>query len=48
MKKIYRVKILFIDEKERFETVLAEDELEAIDLVVKKYNTKDIVDIKVI
>jgi len=48
MGKIYKVKVTFIDDKEKVEIVSAEDELAAIDLVMKQYNSKDILDIKVI
>lgn len=46
--KIFKVKVTLTDEKEKIEIVSAEDELAAIDLVMKKYNSKDVLDIKVV
>lgn len=40
--------MIFTDDKEKLEIVSAEDELAAIDLVMEQYNTKDVLDIKVI
>lgn len=48
MKKIFKVKVIFTDDKEKLEIVSAEDELAAIDLVMEQYNAKDVLDIKVI
>lgn len=48
MKKIFKVKVIFADDKEKIEIVSAEDELSAIDLVMEQYNSKDVLDIKVI
>lgn len=48
MKKIFKVKVIFTDNKEKLEIVSAEDELAAIDLVMEQYNAKDVLDIKVI
>lgn len=48
MKKIYKVKIIFIDGKEKIEIVSAKNELEAIDMVMKQYNSADVLDIKII
>ena len=48
MKKIFKVKVTFTDDKEKIEIVSAEDELAAIDLVMENYNSADILDIKVI
>ena len=46
--KIFKVKVIFIDGKEKVEIVSAEDELQAIDLVMEHYNSKDVLDIKII
>lgn len=46
--KIFKVKVTFTDDKEKIEIVSAEDELQAIDLVMKHYNSTDVLDIKVI
>lgn len=46
--KVYKVKVIFIDGKEKVEIVSAEDELQAIDLVMEHYNSKDVLDIKII
>lgn len=48
MEKIYKVKVIFTDDKEKLEIVSAENELQSIDLVMEHYNSKDILDIKVI
>lgn len=48
MEKIFKVKVIFTDNKEKVEIVSAEDELNAIDLVMEHYNSKDVLDIKVI
>lgn len=48
MGKIYKVKVTFVDDKEKIQIVSAEDELAAIDLVMKQHDSKDILDIKVI
>ena len=48
MEKIFKVKVIFTDDKEKLEIVSAEDELNAIDLVMEHYNSKDVLDIKVI
>lgn len=48
MNKIYKVKIIFTSSKEKLEIVSAEDELSAIDLVMEHYDSKDVLDIKVI
>ena len=48
MKKIYKVKVIFTDDKEKVEIVSAEDELQAIDLVMEHYNSKDVLDVKII
>lgn len=48
MEKIFKVKVIFTDNKEKIEIVSAEDELNAIDLVMEHYNSKDVLDIKVI
>lgn len=48
MKKIFKVKITFTDDKEKIEIVSAENELEAIDLVMENHNSADVLDIKVI
>lgn len=48
--KVYKVKVIFIDDKEKVEIVSAENELDAMDQVVEKYKTnKDeiIADIKI-
>ena len=51
MKKIYKIKVIFIDDKEKVEIVSAESELEAIDLVFEKYKSKnkdeEIVDMRI-
>lgn len=39
MKKVYKVKVIFIDDKEKVEIVSAENELDAMDQVVEKYKT---------
>lgn len=46
--KVYKVKVIFTDNKEKIEIVSAEDELQAIDLVMEHYNSKDVLDVKVI
>lgn len=46
--KVYKVKVTFIDDKEKIEIVSAEDELQAIDLVMEQYSSADVLDIKVI
>lgn len=48
MEKIYKVKVIFTDNKEKVEIVSAEDELQAIDLVMEHYNSKDVLDVKII
>lgn len=48
MNKIYKVKVTLTDNKEKIEIVSAEDELNAIDLVMENYNSADVLDIKVI
>lgn len=48
MKKMFKVKVTFTDDKEKIEIVSAEDELAAIDLVMENYNSADVLDIKVI
>jgi len=48
MEKIFKVKVIFTDDKEKVIIVSAEDELNAIDLVMEHYNSKDVLDIKVI
>lgn len=48
MEKIYKVKVTFVDNKEKIEIVSAEDELNAIDLIMEQYKGKDVIDIKVI
>lgn len=48
--KVYKVKVIFTDDKEKVEIVSAENELDAMDQVVEKYKTnKDeiIADIKI-
>lgn len=45
--KVYKVKVIFTDGKEKVEIVSAEDELQAIDLVMEHYNSKDVLDIKI-
>lgn len=47
MEKIYKVKVIFTDGKEKVKIVSAEDELQAIDLVMEHYNSKDVLDIKI-
>ena len=47
MNKIYKIKVIFTNSKEKVEIVSAENELEAIDLVMKHYNSKNILDIKI-
>ena len=37
--KVYKVKVFFIDDKEKVEIVSAENELDAMDQVVEKYKT---------
>lgn len=37
--KVYKVKVIFIDDKEKVEIVSAENELDAMDQVVEKYKT---------
>lgn len=46
MNKTYKVKVTFTNNKEKIEIVSAEDELAAIDLVMKQY--KNVLDIKII
>lgn len=46
--KVYKVKVIFTDNKEKVEIVSAEDELQAIDLVMEHYNSKDVLDVKII
>lgn len=51
MEKIYKIKVIFIDGKEKIEIAAAEDELGAIDQVIKKYEkekNETIEDIKII
>lgn len=48
MEKIYKVKVIFTDNKEKVEIVSAENELQAIDLVMEHYNSKDVLDVKII
>ena len=45
--KVFKVKVIFTDGKEKVEIVSAEDELQAIDLVMEHYNSKDVLDIKI-
>ena len=49
--KIYKIKVFFINDKEKVEIVSAESELEAIDLVFEKYKSKnkdeEIVDMRI-
>jgi len=37
--KVYKVKVIFTDDKEKVEIVSAENELDAMDQVVEKYKT---------
>ncbi len=37
--KVYKVKVILIDDKEKVEIVSAENELDAMDQVVEKYKT---------
>ena len=48
--KVYKVKVIFTDDKEKIEIVSAEDELQAIDLVMEqcKKAKKKVVDVKII
>jgi len=46
MNKTYKVKIIFTNNREKIEIVSAENELQAIDLVMKQY--KNVLDIKII
>ena len=46
--KTFKVKIIFTNNREKIETVSAEDELAAIDLVMKGLDSKRVLDIKVI
>lgn len=48
MQKKYKVKVIFTDNTEKIEFVSAEDELAAIDLIMEHYNSKDVLDIKII
>ena len=49
MEKIFKVKITLADGKEKIEFVSAEDELQAMDRVMEKYNKEqEVLDIKII
>ena len=48
MNKTYKVKVIFTNNREKIETVSAEDELAAIDLVMKELDSKKVLDIKII
>ena len=48
MEKTYKVKVIFTNNREKTEIVSAEDELAAIDLVMKELDPKRVLDIKII
>ena len=48
MEKIYKIKVNFTNGREKIEIVSAEDELAAIDLVMKELDSKRVLDIKII
>lgn len=48
MNKIYKVKVIFTNNREKTEIVSAENELAAIDLVMKELDPKRVLDIKIV